>query len=226
MERGGRGNDELLQMVIVSFWGDRNGLKLVVWIVVVQPLSRVRLFAIPWTAACQASLFFTISWSLLKLISIYNLILCCSLLLLPSIFPSIKVFSNESALLTRQPKYRSFSISPSNECLGLLSFRINWFDLLAVQGTLSNTTVRKHQFFGVQPSLWSNSHIHTWLLEKNIALTISFEFRWILKYIFFLIWHHKQKVKYVQALFCSFILLCALRTLPFHLCMPLYLHLF
>ena len=158
MERGGRGNDELLQMVIVSFWGDRNGLKLVVWIVVVQPLSRVRLFAIPWTAACQASLFFTISWSLLKLISIYNLILCCSLLLLPSIFPSIRVFSNESVLAIRWPKYWSFSfsISPSNEYSGLISFRMDWFDLLAVQGlsrVFSNTIVQKHQLFSAQPSL-------------------------------------------------------------------------
>ena len=163
MESGGRWNEELLQMGIVSFWGDKNGLKSVVW-TVVQPLSCVRLFATPWTTAHQASLFFTISWSLLKLVSIKSvmpsnhLILCCPLLLLPSIFPSIRVFSNESVLPIRWPKYWnfSFSISPSNECLGLISFRIDWFDLLAVQGlsrVYSNTTVQKHQLFSAQPSL-------------------------------------------------------------------------
>ena len=93
---------------------------------------------------CQASLSFTISQSLLKLMSIESvmpsnhLILCCSLLLLPSIFPSIRVFSNESALYIRWSKYWSFSISPSGEYLGLISFRIDWFDLLAVQGTLTS----------------------------------------------------------------------------------------
>ena len=99
----------------------------------------------------------------------YHLILCRPLLLLPSIFPSIRVFSNESALCIRWPKYWSFSfsISPSNEYSGLISFRIDWFDLLAVQGTLkSNTTVQKHQFFGTQLSLWSNSHIRTRPLER------------------------------------------------------------
>ena len=100
----------------------------------------------PWTAAHQASLFFTISWSLLKLTSIESvmpsnhLILCRPLLLLPSIFPSIRVFSNESALCIRWPKYWSFSfsISPSNEYSGFISFRIDWFDLLAAQGTLKS----------------------------------------------------------------------------------------
>ena len=108
-----------------------------VFAVVVQSLSRVRLFATPWTAACQASLSSIISQSLLKLISTESmmpsnhLILCCPLLLLPSIFPSIRVFSNESALHIRGPKYWifSFSISPSNEYSGLISFRINWFNL-------------------------------------------------------------------------------------------------
>ena len=98
----------------------------------------------PWTAAHQASLSFTISGSLLKLMSIelvmpsHHLIFCHPLLLLPSIFPSIRVFSNESALRIRWLKYQSFSfsISPSNECSGLISFRIDWFDFLAVQGTL------------------------------------------------------------------------------------------
>ena len=112
----------------------------------VQSLSRVQLFVTPWTAAHQASLSFTISWSLLKLMSIESvmpsnhIILCCPLLLLPSIFPSIRVFSNESALHIRWPKYWSisFSISPSDEYSRLLSFRIDWFDLLAVQETLKN----------------------------------------------------------------------------------------
>ena len=112
----------------------------------VQPLSHVRLFATPWTAACQASLSITKSWSLLRLISIElvipsnHLILCHPLLLLPSIFPSIRVFSNESVLHIRWPKYWSFSfsISPSNEYSGLISFRMDWLDLLAVQGTLKS----------------------------------------------------------------------------------------
>ena len=93
-------------------------------------------------------------------------------LLLPSVFPSIRVFSNESVLPIRWPSYwsSSFSISPSKEYSGLISFRMDWLDLLAVQGTLlrvfSNTTVQKHQFFGTQLSSQSNSHIHTWPLEK------------------------------------------------------------
>ena len=112
----------------------------------VQSLSRVWLFATPWTAACQASLSITNSWSLPKPMSIESvmpsnhLILCRSLLLLPSIFPSIRVFSNESALCIRWPKYWSFSfnMSPSNEQPGLISFRVDWLDLLAVQGTLKS----------------------------------------------------------------------------------------
>ena len=112
----------------------------------VQSLIRVRLFATPWTAACQASLFITKSQSLLKLMSIdsvmpsNHLILCRPLLLPPSIFPSIRVFSNESALCIRWPKYWSFSfsISPSHEYSGLVSFRMDWLDLLAVQGTLKS----------------------------------------------------------------------------------------
>ena len=108
----------------------------------VQLLSHVWLFETPRTAPCQAALSFTISWSLLKFTSIEsvvpfnNLILCCPLLLLPSVFPSIRVFSNESALHSRWPKCWSFSISPSKHYSGLISFRIDWFDLLAVQGTL------------------------------------------------------------------------------------------
>ena len=106
-------------------------------IVFVQSLSHIQLFVTPWTAAHQASLSFTISWSLLKLKSIElvmpsnHLILCRPLLLLPSIFPSIRVFSNESAPCIRGPKYWSFScsISPSDKYAGLISFRIDWFDL-------------------------------------------------------------------------------------------------
>ena len=112
----------------------------------VQLLSHVWPFATPWTTACQASLSITSSWSLLKLMSIElvmpsnHLILCHPLLLPPSIFPSIRVFSNESALWIRWPKYwsLSFSISPSNEHSGLISFTIDWFDLLADQGTLKS----------------------------------------------------------------------------------------
>ena len=120
---------------------------------------------IPWTAARQASLSFTISQSLLKLMSIElvmpsnHLTLCCPLLLLPSIFPSKRVFSSESALRIRWPKYWSFSISPSCEYSGLISFQIDWFDFLAVQGLtrVFSSTIQKHQFFSIQPSLWSNS---------------------------------------------------------------------
>ena len=112
----------------------------------IQSLSRVRFFTIPWTAACQASLSITNSRSLLKLMSIESvmpsnhLILCHPLLLLPSIFPSIRVFLNESALCIRWPRYWSFSfnISPSNEYSGLISFRMDWLDLLPVQGTLKS----------------------------------------------------------------------------------------
>ena len=137
----------------------------------VQLLSHVRLFVTPWTTIRQASLSITSSQSLLKLMSIVSvmpsnhLILCRPLLLLPSVFPSIRVFSNESALHTRWPKYWSFSfsISPSNEYSGLISFRMDCIDLLAkgLSKVFSNTTVQKHQFFGAQPSSQSNSHIHT-----------------------------------------------------------------
>ena len=107
-------------------------------------LTHVRLFATPWTAACQASLSITNSRSLLKLMSIESvmpsnhLILCPPHLLLPSVFPSIRIFSNELTLCIRWPKYWSFSISPSNEYSELISFRIDWLDLLAVQGTVKS----------------------------------------------------------------------------------------
>ena len=130
----------------------------------VQWLSHVWLFATPWTAAHQASLSITNSRSLPKLMSIESvmpsnhLILCHSLLLLPSIFPSTRVFSNESVLHIRWLKYWSFSfnISPSNEYLWLISFRMDWLDLHVVQGTLKsllNTTVQNYQFFSTQLSL-------------------------------------------------------------------------
>ena len=125
-----------------------------------------------WTAARQDSLSITNSQSLPKLMFTElvmpsnHLILCRPLLLLPSIFPSIRVFSNESVLHIRWPKYWSFSfnISPFNEYSGLISFRMDWLDLLGVQGTLKSLLQHhssKHQFFGAQLSLYSNSHIHT-----------------------------------------------------------------
>ena len=142
-------------------------------VAVVQSLSRVRLFVTPWTAAPQASLSFSLSQSLLRLVSIESvmlsnhLIFCHPLLLLPSIFPSIRVFSNELALCSRWPKYWrfSFSISPSSEYSRLIFFRMDWFCFLAVQGTvkslLQHRSSKASIFFGTQPSLWSNSHIYT-----------------------------------------------------------------
>ena len=114
--------------------------------VVIQSISRVQLFATPWTTALEASLSLTSSWSLLKLTYIglvvpsNHLILCCPLLLLSSIYPSIRVSSNESLPCIKCPKYWSFSfsISPSNESSGLISFRMDWFDFLAIQGTLKS----------------------------------------------------------------------------------------
>ena len=137
-------------------------------LLVVQLLSHIQLFATSWIVALQASLPFTISWSLLKLMSIKlvmasnHLVLCHPLLLLPSTFPSIRVFSNESALCIRWPKYLSFSfsISPSNKYPGLIFFRMDWLDLLVVQGTLksllqhhsSKSVLRRSAFFMVQLS--------------------------------------------------------------------------
>ena len=143
----------------------------------VQLLSRVRLFATLWTTAHQASLSIINSWSPPKPMSIESvipsnhLILCYPLLLLPSIIPSIRVFSNESVLCIRWPKYWSFSfnISPSNEHPGLISFRMDWLDLLVVQGTLKNLLQHhssKAPILQRSLSSQSNSHIHTWLLEK------------------------------------------------------------
>ena len=148
----------------------------------IQSLSHVWLFATPWTTARQASLSITNSWSLPKLMSIESvtpfnhLILCRPLLLLPSIFPSIRVFSNEPALCIRWPKYWSFSfnISPASEHPGLISFRIDWWDLLAVQGTLKSllqhhsskaSILQRSAFLIVQ---LSHPHMTT---GKTIALT-------------------------------------------------------
>ena len=148
----------------------------------VQLLSHDQLFATPWTIVCQVSLSITNSWSLYKLMSIESvmpsdhLILCCPLLLPPSIFPNTKFFSNESALCIRWPKYWSFgfNISPTNEHPGLISFRMDWLDLLAVQGTLksllqhrnSKASILQHStFFTVQ---LSHPYVTT---GKTIALT-------------------------------------------------------
>ena len=138
-----------------------------------QSRSCVRHFVTPWTAALQASLSITNSQSLIKLMFIKSvmpsnhLILCCPLLLPPSIFPSIRVFSKESVLHIRWPKYWNFSfnISPSNECSGLISFEMDWLQSKGLSRVFFNITVHKHQFFGAQLCLQSNSHIHTWLLE-------------------------------------------------------------
>ena len=143
----------------------------------VQSLSCVRLFAIPWIAAHQTSLSITNSRSLLKFMSIKSVMPSCHLilrhplLLLPPIPPSIRVFSNELALHIRWPMFWSFSlsISPSNEHPGLISFRMNWLDLLAVQGTLKSLLQHhssKASIFQHSASSQSNSHIHIWPLEK------------------------------------------------------------
>ena len=160
------------RIILRDFW--KTVLK-VINLSSVQLFSQVWLFATPWTAAHQASLSITNSWSLIKFMSIKSvmpsnhLILCCPLLLLPSIFPSIRAFSNESVLCIRWPK-----------CWASASASVQWIfrtDFLRVTGLISlqskglsrvfsNTTVQKHQFFSTQLSLWSNFHIHTWLLEK------------------------------------------------------------
>ena len=163
-------------------WNVKDAAKLLHQFSSVQLLICVPLFVTPWTVALQASLSITISRSLLKLMSIEsvmpsNSIILCYPLLLPSIFPSIRVFSNESVLHIRWPKYWSFSfsISPSNESSGLISFRMDWLDLLAVQGTLKSllqhhsakaSNLRPSAFFMVQLS-------HPYMTAgKTIALTI------------------------------------------------------
>ena len=146
-------------------------------LIVVQSLSGVWFFTTPWTAAHQASQYVIIFQSLLKLMSTESvmpsnhLILCCPLLPLTSIFPSIRVFSTELAFHIRWPKYWSFSFStsPSNEHSGLISLGLTGLISLQSKGltrVFSSTTVQRHQFFSTRTSLWSNSHICTWLLEK------------------------------------------------------------
>ena len=169
-------------MAFLSIWGlilsiKRDPIADVQSIGSVQSLSHVQLFVTPWAAAHQTFLFITNSWSLFKLMSIESvmpsnhLILCRPLLLLPSIFSSIRVFCNGSVLLIRWPKYWSFSfsISPSNEYSGLISIRMDWLDLLAVQGTFKSllqhhsskaSILQCSTFFMVQ------HHMHSWLLEK------------------------------------------------------------
>ena len=140
-------------------------------------LSHVQLFETPWTAARQASLSFTLSQSLLKFMSIQSMmpsnhfILCCPLLLMPSIFPSIRVFSNESTLCIRWPKYWSFSfsISPSNEYSGLICFRTDWFDL-AVQGTLKSL-LRQHN--SKASILWCSLYAYTLQIHRIVPNTKS-----------------------------------------------------
>ena len=142
-----------------------------------QLLSHVWLFVTPWTAAHQASLSITNSRSLLKrkstelVMPSNHITLCCTCVIPPSIFPSIRVFSNESVFRIRWPKYWSFSfsISPSNEYSDWSPLGLTGLISLQSKGlsrVFSNITVQKHQLFSTQPSLWSNSHIHTWLLEK------------------------------------------------------------
>ena len=147
-------------------------------VAVAQSQNRVPVFATPWTAACQTPLSFTLSRSLLKLMLIESMmpsnhLILCHPLLLSSIFPSIRVSSHESALCVTWPKLQlqhqsfqwMFRVDFLYECSGLISFRMDWFDLPAVWFYL--TTIQKHQLFDTQPSLWSSSHIHTWLLEKS-----------------------------------------------------------
>ena len=142
----------------------------------VQSLSHVRLFMTPCTAACQTSLSITNSRSLLKPMSIESvmlsnhLILCHPLLLLPSIFPSIRVFSNELALCIRWPKYWSFSfnISPSNEYSGLISFRMDWLDMLAVQGTLKSLL----QHHSSKASILMYPHGNTWEIFPFLMVSL------------------------------------------------------
>ena len=164
---GGMTINEAIVSILLFLWKFTENHTLYV---AVPLLSHVWLFVSSWTAAHQASLSFTVSQSLLKLMSVESmmpsnqLILCCPLLFLPSIFPSIRIFSKESALRIMWPKYWSFnfSISPSNEYSGLKSLQskgLSW--------DFSSITVWKHQFFSIQLFLWFLSHIGTWLLEKT-----------------------------------------------------------
>ena len=176
----------------------------------VQLLSGVWLFVTPWTAARQTSLSITNSWSLFKLMSVKSVmpsnhrILCHLLLLPPSIFPSIRVFSNESVLPIKWPKHWSFSfsISPSDEYSGLISFRIDWFDLLAVQGTLrvsSNTTFKSISSSALSFLVVQLSHLYV-TTGKTIALTrwtfvgkvMSLLFNMLCRLVIAFLWRSKR----------------------------------
>ena len=178
-QKAGRVSDISISLRIIHslLWFTVKGLSEPTQFSSVQLLSHVWLFETPWTAARQASLSITNSWSSLKLTSIESvmpsnhLILGCPLLLLPPIPPSIRVFSNESTVHMRWPKYWSFSLS------SVLSMNtqdwspLEWTGWISLQSkglsrVFSNATVQKHQFFGIQLSSQSNSHIHTWPLEK------------------------------------------------------------
>ena len=168
----------LVVIVITLHYDKDEGIILGYLFSSVQLLSRVRLFATPWISARQASLSITNSRSSLRLTSIESvmpsshLVLCHPLLLLPTTPPSIRVFSNESTLRMRWPKYWSFSFSiiPSKKSQGWSP--LEWTGWISLQSkrlsrVFSNTTVQKHQFFSTQPSSQSNSHIHTWPLENQ-----------------------------------------------------------
>jgi len=184
-----------------------------------QILSRIQLFETPWTAACQVSLSCTISQSWLRLLSVESvmssnyLILCCPFLLLPSIFPSMRVFSNELALLIRWPKYWSFSISSSNEYSGLISFRIDWFDLLAIQETLKSllqhhilkASIFWHStFFMVQlshPSM-TTGEIIALTIRTFVSKVMSLVFNMLSRFaITFLPWSKRLLISWLLRLF-------------------------
>ena len=166
----------------------------------VQLLSCVRLFAAPWTAACQASLSITNSWSLPKLMSIESvtpsnhLILCPPLLLLPSVFPRIRVFSNESVFHIRWPKYWSFSfnVSPSNEHSGLISFRMDCLDLLVIQGTLKSLLQHHSSKASILwcstltsiHDYWKNHSLSRWtFIGKVMSLLFNMLSRWVIPFL-------------------------------------------
>ena len=187
-------------------------------LLVVQLLSHVQLYATPWNAVGQASLFFTISWSLFKLMSIElvmlsnHLVLCHPLLLLPSVFPSIRVLSSESVLPSRWPKYWSFtfSISPSNEYSGLISFRMDWLDLLVVQGILKSllqycsskaSILQCSAFFMVQLShpymtIGKTIPLTTWTFDSKV---MSLLFNMLFKFVIVFLpgdWIHRNIVSH------------------------------
>ena len=162
-------------MLLFHYFLWLSNIPLCINVIVVHALSHVQLFATPWMAAHQASLYFTISQNCSNSCPLswwcHPSHPCHPLLLLPSIFPSIRAFSGKLALHTRWLKFWSFSFStsPSNVYSGFISFRIDWFDFFQSKRlwrVFSDTTVQKHEFFIAQPSLWSNSYLCTWLLEK------------------------------------------------------------